>query len=319
MPISLKTHSINFTNRRLAYDINLGCDIMTNEELAALIKAGVNVDSNMLQLYEQTKSFIHAIAKRYHGWAEVEDLEHEGFLALYDAIAGYDAGKGYKFLTYAGYWIKLRISHYVDGCHAIRIPAPKRKMLQEYKRVVDAFSISLGRKPVQHEIAANMGLTVGQVEDIEALIVLEQIASLDAPLTGDGDRGTLGDMIPCNDEFESDVIEDTHQGELGAILWPLVDALPDDQEYILRQRYQGGRTYASISHDMGIDTGQAKGIEYKALRKLRFSRESRRLCSFLPEYDEIYSRGIVGNGVEKFNTTWESSTERVALWDMSRK
>lgn len=291
---------------------------MTNEELAVLIKAGVNVNSNMLLLHEQTKSFIHVIAKRYHDWAEVEDLEQEGFLALYDAVAGYDAGKGYKFLTYAGHWIKLRISNYVNGCHAIRIPAPKRKMLQEYKRAVNAFSISLGRKPERYEIAANMGLSVDQVEDIEALMLFGQIASLDAPLVEEGDRKTLGDMLPCTDEVESDVIEDIQQGELVAILWPLVDALPDNQGCILRRRYQREQTYASIGYDMGIDGDQTRRIEYKALHKLRYSRESRRLRSFLSEYDEIYSKGIVGNGAERFNTTWESSTERVAMWEMSR-
>lgn len=290
---------------------------MTNEELAVLIKAGVNVDSNMFLLYEQTKSFIHVIAKRYHGSAEVEDLEQEGFLALYDAIAGYDAGKGYEFLTYAGYWIKLRISNYVNGCYTIRIPPPKRKMLQEYKRVVNVFSISLGRKPERQEIAANMGLSVGQVEDIEALIVLEKIVSLDVLPAGDESNNTLGDIIPCNDEFDAGVIEDAQQEELAAIIWPLVDALPDDQGYILRQRYQEGRTYASIGCDMGINTGQTRTIEDKALRKLRFSRQSWRLRSFLSEYDEIYSRAIVGNSAGRFNTTWESSTERVAL-DISR-
>lgn len=291
---------------------------MTNEELAVLIKAGVNVADNMLQLYEQIKPFIHVIAKRYHGWAEVEDLEQEGYLALYDAIVGFDAEKGYKFLTYAGYWIKRHISRYVDGCHTVRIPAYKRKMLQEYKRVLNALSISLGRKPVRYEIAANMRLTIEQVEDIEALLLFEQIASLDAPLTEEGDRGTLGDMLPCAGEVEREVIEDIQQGELAAILWPLVDALPDNQGCILRQRYQRGRTYTSIGHDMGIDTGHARRIEYKALHKLRYSRESRRLRSFLPEHAEVYDRGIVGNGVERFNTTWESSTERVAMWEMSQ-
>lgn len=156
---------------------------MTNEELATLIKAGVNTDSNMLLLHKQTRFFIHSIAKRYRGGAEIEDLEQEGFLALCDAVAGYDAEKECRFLTYAGYWVKLRISNYAYGC--------------------------------------NM--------------------------------------------------------------------------------------------DMNIDPGQARSIEYKVLRKLRYSRQSRHLRSFLTEYEEIYSKGMVGNGVERFNTTWDSSTERVAL------
>lgn len=186
-------------------------------------------------------------------------------------------------------------------------------MIQNYKRAVDTLTKAWGHKPARREIAVCMGLTDQQVEDIESLSLLEQMASIDAPLTEDEGGETLGGILPGNEEFENSVIENTLQSDLTAILWPLVDALPDDQSYILRQRYQEKRNYTSIALDMDIDLGRTRRIEYKALRKLRFSRQSRRLRSFLTEYEEIYSKGIVGNGAERFNTTWESSTERVAL------
>ena len=74
---------------------------MTNEQLAMKIKAGEDVADNMAQLYEQTRTFIHAIAWKYRGRAELDDLEQEGYLALYDAIDGYDPAAGCLFLTYA--------------------------------------------------------------------------------------------------------------------------------------------------------------------------------------------------------------------------
>lgn len=78
---------------------------MTKEQLVIRIKAGENADDNMEMLYSQVRSFIHAMAWKYRGSGEVDDLEQEGYLALYPAIAGYDPDQNVKFLTYAEYWI----------------------------------------------------------------------------------------------------------------------------------------------------------------------------------------------------------------------
>ena len=79
---------------------------MTNEQLVARIQAGENVSENMAQLYDQVKDFIRSIAWKYQHTGEMEDLEQEGYLALYPAIDGYDPAAGCKFLTYAEKWIK---------------------------------------------------------------------------------------------------------------------------------------------------------------------------------------------------------------------
>ena len=84
---------------------------MTNEQLAARIRAGENVGNNMAILYDQVKDFIHAMAYKYHGQGELEDLEQEGFLSLYDAIDHYEADQGVKFLTYASHWIRQRMQN----------------------------------------------------------------------------------------------------------------------------------------------------------------------------------------------------------------
>ena len=88
---------------------------MTNEQLAARIRAGENVGNNMAVLYDQVKDFIHAMAYKYHGQGELEDLEQEGFLALYDAIDHYEADQGVKFLTYASHWIRQRMQKYIQN------------------------------------------------------------------------------------------------------------------------------------------------------------------------------------------------------------
>ena len=133
---------------------------MTNDELVTRIKAGIDTADNMLQLYEQTKRFIYKIANGFSSRAEIEDLEQEGYLALYDAIDGYDIDKGYKLLTYAEHWIRQRIQRYIHnhGC-SVRIPVHEQEKLQQYKKLVNAFRSQTGRKPSEREICYYLGVS----------------------------------------------------------------------------------------------------------------------------------------------------------------
>ena len=94
---------------------------MTNEQLVDQIKAGKDVSKNMTQLYNQNKKFIRLIARRYNGVGELEDMEQEGFLALYDAIDHYEADQGVKFLSYAEYWIRQRMQRYLPHSHLLEM------------------------------------------------------------------------------------------------------------------------------------------------------------------------------------------------------
>ena len=108
---------------------------MTNEQLVDQIKAGKDVSKNMTQLYNQNKKFIRLIARRYNGVGELEDMEQEGFLALYDAIDHYEADQGVKFLSYAEYWIRQRMQRYlqVNGS-CLRLPVNRQEAISRYKR-----------------------------------------------------------------------------------------------------------------------------------------------------------------------------------------
>ena len=89
---------------------------LTNEQLAARIQAGENVSQNMARLYSQVKGFIHSIAWKYRGCGvELEDLAQEGFLGLYDAVAGYDWSQNANFLTYAGKWVRSKMVRYIQA------------------------------------------------------------------------------------------------------------------------------------------------------------------------------------------------------------
>lgn len=286
---------------------------MTNEQLVARIQVGDDTAANMAQLYEQTKRYIHAIAKRYEGSADLDDLDQEGYLALYAAIENYDPAHGCKFLTYAEYWIRQRMQRYIQNNGTVRIPVHEWERQQEYKKLVNAYVIHLCRKPTRCEIAYHMGLSYKQVIELEKSAWMAQLGSLDKPLSEDGES-TVSDLITDNSvDVEEEVLAAADQERLREALWPIVDSLPEEQGIVLRARFQEGKTLKETGEGLGVTIERTRTIESNALRNLRRSRNARLLRSFLPEESEIYSRAIVGNSVERFNTTWTSSTERAAM------
>lgn len=283
---------------------------MSNEELVIRIKSGIDTADNMLALWQQNRRFIHSIAKHYQGKAELEDLEQEGYLALYDAVDGYEVDKGYKFLTYAERWIRQRMVRYIQNNGTVRIPVHEGEKIREYRQLVNAFLLHHGRKPSRSEIALNMGISGKMVASLEKAALMAQIGSLDSCLVEDG--ATVGDIIPCDTDIEAEVLEEMKHEQLQEVIWTLVDALPGQQGYVLRQRFREGKTLKATGDKLGITVDQARQMEYKALRNMEHSRNARLLCSYLTGED-AYSMGIVGNGAKRFNTTWTSSTERAAI------
>ena len=282
---------------------------MTNEELAVRIKAGIDTADNMLQLWIQTRRFVRGIAARYTGLAEIEDLEQEGYLALYDAVDGYRPDFGCKFLTYAEHWIKQRLSRYARKNAPLYIPAHEWQRVNEYRKIVNAYRVYMNRKPAQHEIAAHMDLTLEQVAQLEKSAGMGQIGSLDTPYSEDADT-TLGDMIPAEVDVEGTIMDDVENLQLARVIWPLVGGLPDEQEQVIRRRYLGRESMRDIAKGIGVTNDKARQIEKKALRALRYSDGAEALRPFLP--DGAGSEAYAG-GSQTFKQTWTSSTERVAL------
>lgn len=285
---------------------------MTNEELVARIKANIDTAENMLALWEQNRRFIHVMALKYKGYAEPDDLEQEGYLALNDAVRLYDSALGVPFINYAARWIKHRMLRYIQNSGTVRIPVHEGEKLKEYKRLVNAYHIRLGRKPTRHELARDMNLSYKMIANLEETDNLSRLRSLDSLMTAEEDGITVGDLVPDDVNIEADVLENVQQEQLRAVLWPLVDALPDNQGKVLRQRFQDNRTLRETGESIGATVEQTRQLEAKALRGLRCSRSAGLLRAFLTD-EKIYSMGVRGNGVGNFNRTWTSSTEKAAL------
>lgn len=289
---------------------------MTNEQLAVRIRAGENVGDNMAILYDQVKNFIHAMAYKYHGQGELEDLEQEGFLALYDAIDHYEADQGVKFLTYASHWIRQRMQKYIQNTGSpLRLSAGRQKAIRKYRKFCTEFQTEQGRKPTEAELCRSLWLTLEQLREIQYDACMTAVKSLDAPIKGaEGEEDTtLGELAAFAADPCQEVLDRLEQEELCSVLWQCVNSLPGKQPDVIRSRYKGNMTMKQCGQFCGISEAEARKQQLKALRSLRTGKNAKLLYPFVLEDERIYSGALIGNGVERFNHTWTSSTERVAM------
>ncbi len=289
---------------------------MTNEQLAARIRAGENVGNNMAVLYDQVKDFIHAMAYKYHGQGELEDLEQEGFLALYDAIDHYEADQGVKFLTYASHWIRQRMQKYIQNTGSpLRLSAGRQEAIRKYRKFCTEFQAEQGCKPTEAELCRSLWLTLEQLREIQYDACMTAVKSLDAPIKGaEGEEDTtLGELAASATDPCEELLDRLEQEELCSVLWQCVDGLPGKQPDVIRSRYKDNMTMKQCGEVCGISIAATRQQHMKALRSLRSGENAKKLRPFLPEDAWIYSGALIGNGVERFNHTWTSSTERIAM------
>ena len=167
----------------------------------------------------------------------------------------------------------------------------------------------------QTEIGGFMRLTLEQVNVLQENAFMTILGSLDAPITGkDGTEDTTaGELVAAGGNLEEDILTRMEKESLCRTLWGCVDSLPGIQPEVIRSRYQGELTIKECGAVCGVSEAEARKQHLKALRSLRSGENAKVLYPFLEESERIYSEALTGNGVERFNRTWTSSTERVAL------
>lgn len=283
-------------------------EICSNEELVIQIKAGIDVADNMLQLWQQNQGFIERIAKRFRGYEDMEDLRQQGYIGLCNAVDGYNLDEGVLFLTYARFWIRQSMQRYIEDCGSVvRISVHCCNRIREYEKFCRTFELYYGRKPTDGEISRYLDMDEEKLASIRKAAQMSNIGSLDVPV-GEGEEGTMYDLLPGAESPEEDIVEKLQQEQLRNTLWGMVDDLPGQQPTVIRMRYQEGKSLKETGEAVGFPTEQARQQQNKALRELRKNRELRAL-----RYGDTYSKALKGNGVEHFNRTWTSSTEYAAL------
>lgn len=288
---------------------------MDNEQLVARIRAGIDTADNMLALYEQNHGFIHKMALKYSGYAEIEDLKQEAYIGLCAAVEHYDEDKGVAFISYAGFWIKQTMQRYIDNCGGVvRLPVHAREWIAKYKKILREYRQYYGSEPSERELCHLLGVDREKLHTIQESARIGQIKSLSEVVGGEEEDFTIEDTIASDEDIEADVAERLDTAAMKKELWVAVDQLPKEQAVVIRKRYQENMTMKDAGESLGIKSCTVRNLEDKAMRTLRMPHRSRKFKPYFEQYLSAHSYKHVG--VENFQRTWTSQVEREALREM---
>ena len=260
-------------------------------------------------LYLQYKPLLYKLAKRYvRQGVELDDVLQMTYIGLHNAAATYSDKHGVKFTIYLCICVKRVIFRELANTgNIIRLPVGISSKLLAYRKAEERLTIELMRRPMPWELARALHVTVKEIYTLQRAYYINNIQSLDAPISEDDSDGTLADIVSGTDYDEMQA--GIYESDLRRFLWQIVaDALNEEQYELVYNLYGRELTLTAAAKEKGITYSEAQRAQHQAIRKLQ---RNRNILNIAEDY------GIIGSyrhvGLSEYKNTRTSATEAEVL------
>ena len=223
------------------------------------------------RLVEKNLRLVVSVAKKYRGYGvPFEDLIQEGNIGLMKAVDKYDPERGWRFSTYATWWVRQAVGRAVsDKGRTIRLPVHMGEKMRKMARTYNGLSAELGREPTDEEVAGRLGWTAEKVREVKS--AMPDAASLDKPLGSGEDASELGSVVAdqATSDVSEGVVRDMEVGWLGEA----ISRLPDRHRHVLVKRYgldeEETATLAQLAEELKVSKERIRQLQREAERMLK--------------------------------------------------